>query len=225
MCERHFELTTTIFSDLSDSEDPERTQEKLRRIFESPRTQRTVFSCIESALDQLPLRDSQLLRLKYGLGCDPHSYCAVGLKLSPPITGSRVGDAVKEVLFKLVNTDPASELFQYFSSEGAFSHLSQVDTKIWVDRIRMRELLKRYRDNAGLVPLTDDELEQINVETLPVGTRSRNVFKSERVWTILDLISLPYGSIRGQLLRMPNFGTKSLVELELVVSRFGVRLT
>lgn len=58
------------------------------------------------------------------------------------------------------------------------------------------------------------------LDQLDLSTRSINCFKNEGLITIGDVIKLS----EAELLRFPNFGRKGLIEVNEILSSFGVNL-
>lgn len=78
---------------------------------------------------------------------------------------------------------------------------------------------------------TKEDVLSINVEDIDdiickapdwvmLSVRCLNVFRSEGIKTVGDLVK----KTKGELLRTPNFGRKSLNEVKKVLDKFGLRL-
>lgn len=60
----------------------------------------------------------------------------------------------------------------------------------------------------------------IRIDELELSVRSENALKNEGVETLRELVTKP----EYELLRIPNFGRKSLEEVEAALAEFGLRL-
>ena len=78
----------------------------------------------------------------------------------------------------------------------------------------------RERVRAGEV-LSDEELSTIKMDELELSVRSANSLKNEGIVTLADLKARTRQSLR----RTPNFGKKSLDEVDEMIAGFGVTLT
>lgn len=66
----------------------------------------------------------------------------------------------------------------------------------------------------------NEDLLSRSVEELQISVRATNSLKNENIRTIGELVQ----RTRGDLLRTPNLGRKSLAEIEAVLRELGLKL-
>ncbi len=98
--------------------------------------------------------------------------------------------------------------------EAARLLIDQFSTFVNMDSVAGREAVSSA-DSAALAPILIESVEQ-----LQLTVRSTNCLKQENIYYVGDLVQ----RTESELLRTPNFGKKSLIEIKESLARHGLEL-
>lgn len=156
------------------------------------------------------LRAADLIRRRFGIGVKHTTQQVIADFYN--VDKNRVSQIEKKSLRWMKDSQENRELRELLVNAGFSNYApAPMSTPIFNEfRIRVQE---------GH-PLSIDELAQIKLDELELSAQSMRCFRKANIRTVADLV----GKSRGDLLRVPNFGLKSLKEIVDAIAPFGVKI-
>lgn len=162
---------------------------------------------VDEVLGTLPsAKERDIIKLRFGLsGEEPLSPEEIGARYS--VLAERIKQFEAKALRHLRYPDRARRLEIFLESPY---------------NIAQGEIDRRFKPpDAPTYPLLNDLLDW-SIDDLELSVRSSNVLKANGINTVRELVQRPAGYEQGGMLRLKNFGRKSLNEIKEVLESMGL---
>ncbi|MFA5300059.1 MAG: DNA-directed RNA polymerase subunit alpha C-terminal domain-containing protein [Lutibacter sp.] len=195
-------------------------------IFDFVYTNMITDETINELLNTLTPRESQAIKLRFGLDCEPHTLRATGAKINN-LNSNKIGITVercRQMIYKATRKlrhPSRHEVFldvmtkdisdRYFTLVKTSTYNALISNKNDSDTIK--EIIKLDTD-------FDIELLCKLIEDLDLTQRSTNCLRCENILFIGDLIQCN----ENRLLKIPGLGRKSYMEIKLLLKNRGFDL-
>lgn len=175
---------------------------------------------VDRVLESLPPRESQVVKLRFGLSEGPMTLAQIGQLTH--LSRSRIGQLEYRAIRSLRHPSRRRQLEHLFSIETVLKRLETQVAELTAERDELRRIVERQNS-----PQTDVEgasttsVTGIPLDELDLSVRAYNGLRKLEVVTVGDILRYS----ESNLLRVKNVGRKTVAEIKTILTSMGLSLS